>query len=461
MAKRFLQTCPLSSEGLKESLVRADTYCMNACLRTRSLAATAIAFTCAVAWCQAPAAAPPAVKHLRDTFSFTGEFRGRFEGGFGNDFATSPRDAYALTRTRLGLAFKPTPWLRLFAEAQDARAMFYKTVPGSSVVDPVDWRQGWVEIGRIEGPGLKLRVGRQDMTLGSGRLVSSGEWSNVTKTFNLARATVTQDGFKMDLFAGTAVSSDTTRMDRAKPGEHFYGAYVTLTKVMKRATFEPYVFLKTALKVKGKDGRTGNTDTVYLGGRLAGLAPGALDYSVEAVKEVGMYADDAINAFGFAGAGGWTIPGAPWRVRLNSDFAFATGDSGLADGHHQSFDYLYGPQTVSSFTGLFAWKNIRNWRAGVDLKPSKKLTAKIAFRDCWLATVKDSLYSGAGAKTVTNAKATSTHVGEGLEVQLVYSLNAKTSVGVGAGNMAPGSYLAQSKKTTGFVYPYLYLTRRL
>ena len=97
----------------------------------------------------------------------------------------------------------------------------------------------------------------------------------------------------------------------------------------------------------------------------------------------------------------------------------------------------------------------------MDLKPSKKLTAKISFRDYWLANVKDSLYNASGAKTVTNAKATSAHVGEGVDAQFAYSFDAKTSVGVGVGNLAPGSYLAQSKKTTGFIYPYLYVLRRM
>ena len=34
-------------------------------------------------------------------------------------------------------------------------------------------------------------------------------------------------------------------------------------------------------------------------------------------------------------------------------------------------------------------------------------------------------------------------------------------MGMGVGTLAPGSYLAQSKKTTDFIYPYLYLLRRL
>lgn len=139
----------------------------------------------------------------------------------------------------------------------------------------------------------------------------------------------------------------------------------------------------------------------------------------------------------------------------------ATGDSGVSDGHHQSFDYLYSPQSSYSLTQQFAWKNLKDWRAGVDFKPLRKLTARISFRDYWLANVKDSLYNCSGVKTVTNAKATSAHVGEGLDTQLVYSFDGSTSLGMGVGNLAPGSYLAQSNKTTGFIYPYLYLLRRL
>src|ERR1019366_6460502 len=236
---------PSPGRKLKGPLVPADTFYMNVCSRTQPFAAVAIAlslqFTAAVARSQTAAAvdAQPVtqdssvVKYLRDTFSFSGEFRSRLEGGFGNDFALTPRDVYVLTRTRLGLAFKPTSWLRFYGEAQDARAMFYKVPPGASVDDPFDWRQGWVEIGHAEGPGMRLRVGRQEMTLGSGRLVGSGDWTNVTKTFNVARATITQTGFKVDLLAGSVVAVDTTRMDRAKPGEHFYGTYMTLSKVLK------------------------------------------------------------------------------------------------------------------------------------------------------------------------------------------------------------------------------------
>ena len=95
----------------------------------------------------------------------------------------------------------------------------------------------------------------------------------------------------------------------------------------------------------------------------------------------------------------------------------------------------------------------------MDFAPTKKLTVNIGIRDLWLANVHDSLYNIYGTKEVTNAKATSSHVGEDIGAQFGYSFNSKTKMGLGMGYLDPGSYLIQSKKTSGYIYPYLSLQR--
>jgi Alginate export len=52
-----------------------------------------------------------------------------------------------------------------------------KVTPSNAVADPFDFRQGYVDAGALEGNGIKLRVGRQDLTFGPGRLVATGDWS--------------------------------------------------------------------------------------------------------------------------------------------------------------------------------------------------------------------------------------------------------------------------------------------
>ncbi len=129
---------------------------------------------------------------LRRTIQFTGSARVRVEAPQGSNFTLTPAEAYALTRVRLGVAFRPVKWLRLFAEAQDSRVEFYQVNPPSTLSDPFDLRQAYVEMGAIEGDGVRVRAGRQDLFIGSLRLISTGDWSNITKNFDVARGTVTE-----------------------------------------------------------------------------------------------------------------------------------------------------------------------------------------------------------------------------------------------------------------------------
>ena len=398
---------------------------------------------------------------LKRTVQFTGSARVRVEVPRGADFTVTPADAYSMTRIRLGLAFRPLKWLRFFAEGQDSRAEFYKTVPPSTLSDPFDFRQGYVEVGAIEGDGVKVRVGRQDLFIGSLRLISTGDWSNITKNFDIARGTMSKGNFKLDMIAGSAVLDDPTRLDRHKPGEHFYVAYSSWKNLIRGASIEPYVMAKTAMNVKGKDGKLGDADTIYGGLRVIGKV-GTLDYNAEAVREGGSYGNDVVQALGYVGGAGWSFPNIFGKPHVSGDFAWASGDSGRKDGHHESFDYLYGAQQpLTSLTGQVAWRNIADLRAGVDFTPLKKLTVKLDYRDYWLATVQDGLYSGVGTRTVFNTKATSTHVGEGVETQFIFTVSPKMNFGVGVGNLTPGAYLKQSGKTTGYIYPYLSFSRSL
>jgi hypothetical protein len=399
--------------------------------------------------------------YLERTITVTGSARARWEATRGSDLSLTTADSYLVTRVRLGVAFQPVPWLRFYGEAQDARALFYKVNPGAGVSDPFDLRQAYVEGGALEGNGLKLRIGRQDLVLGSSRLIGTGDWTP-TKTFDIARATLTTTQFKLDLLGGSQILADPARMDRNRPGERFYVAYSVFGRLIPGASIEPYFMAKTALNVKSKDGKLGDADTLYAGGRIVGSIRGVFEYNFEGVREAGSYSSDVVRAWGYATGGGWVISKHAWRPHLSSDYVFSTGDSGAKDGVHQSFDYLYGlQQPMNSLTGQFSWRNTRNWRAGGDFSPSKRIKVKLDYRNYWLATTMDGLYSASGTRTVFNTKATSGHVGEGIDAQVIVTITGKTVVGFGFGNLAPGSYLKQSGKTTGYTYPSLYLVRQI
>jgi hypothetical protein len=404
----------------------------------------------------------------------------------------------------LGLQFTPTPWLQFFAQAQDARVLFYKTNPSNAVSDPFDLRQAWLAVGKREGPGFYAQLGRQEMVIGSGRLLAAtdGWWTNTARTFDVARGSFSNNFFKSEIVAGSVVLADPTRMDRSKPGDHVYGDYNAFTHLLPGASIEPYFIAHTTLGVASKEGQVGEMDTLAAGGRVIGKLGGSVDYSFEAIHEFGSYANDRLDADGLVAGGGWFITHSDWAPRWSADYAYASGDDGKKDDSRETFDNMYGyNQPMNSLTGLFGWKNIKDLRTrskthrnllkprsgglrgrrrlgacptwfsslfvgrrpiltGVEFSPLHRLKIKLDGRDFWLASTADGLYNAAGTRTVDDTKATNAHGGESIEMLSTVSVTRSTTVGFGVGNLFSGAYLQQAHKGATFTYPIIYLFQK-
>ena len=96
----------------------------------------------------------------------------------------------------------------------------------------------------------------------------------------------------------------------------------------------------------------------------------------------------------------------------------------------------------------------------MDVSPTKKLKVQIDFRDFWLVNLQDGLYNSGGTRTVFNTKASNSHVGEEIDAQAIVTLSKTTTLAVGVGSVFPGAYLEQSGKTSGFLYPFVWLSRK-
>jgi hypothetical protein len=415
---------------------------------------------------QAPGASstdqPDERGYFARTIKFSVSIRERWEATDG-PFSVTPASSYLLSQERLGLQFTPAPWLQVFAQAQDARVLFYKTNPANGVSDPFDLRQAWLAVGKREGPGFSAQLGRQEMVIGSGRLLAAtdGWWANTARTFDVARGSFSNNFFKSEIVAGAVVLADPTRLDRSKPGDHVYGDYNAFAHLLPGASIEPYFIAHTTLGVASKEGKVGEMDTLAAGGRVIGKLGGSVEYSFEAIHEFGSYSNDRLDADGLVAGGGWTITHSGWAPRWSADYAYASGDDGKKDDSRETFDNMYGyNQPLNSLTGLFGWKNIKDLRTGVEFSPLRRLKVKLDGRDFWLASTADGLYNAAGARTVYDTKATNAHVGESIEMLSTVRVTSSTAVGFGVGNLFSGAYLQQAHKGATFTYPIIYLSQK-
>jgi hypothetical protein len=387
-----------------------------------------------------------------------GQIRGRFEGPSGTSLTANRADDYYLSRIRLDLGLKATPWLKFFAEAQDSRAGGYNTAPApATLYNPIDLRQGYVELGFEGARSVRFRAGRQELAFGGERLIGPADWG-ISRTFDALDLTVSAGRAKVDLIAGSAVTIDPSRFDRHKSGEHVYGAYGAIRRVLPGMNIEPYVLFKQTLHIKSESGLAGDALVVSPGARVFGTAPGRLDYTLEVVGQRGSYSADTIRALGESFAAGWTVWRALFLPRVSVEYNYASGDPATKDGGRNTFDQFY--PSNHGYYGMidqFGWKNMKNTRAGLDFVLFKKLKLRTDFNEFYLASTQDGLYNSAGTSIILNRKATSGHIGSEINGVGLFQYSKVWRFGAGYGHLLAAEFLKQAKAPFGYTYPYVML----
>ena len=385
-----------------------------------------------------------------------GQIRGRFEGPSGTSLVNNAQQDYYASRLRIDLGIRPFSWLRFFAEGQDARVGGYSISPApNTLYNPLDLRQGYVEL-HFEGQvDVVFRAGRQQLAFGGERLIGPADWG-ISRTFDALDLTLSRGRAKVDLIAGSSVLIDPTRFDRHKPGEHLYGAYGSIAGVLPGMKIEPYLLFKQTLNVKSELGVTGDALVISPGARATGTTRGRFDYTAEVVVQRGSYSSDRVAALGQSYVAGWTIADSRFKPRVSVEYNYASGDPSPKNGTRDTFDQFYPSNHL--YYGMidqFGWKNLKNARAGFDFAATKKLKIRSDFNEFYLATIQDGLYNSSGTSVVLNRGATSAHIGSESNTVGLYQLSKIWKCGAGFGHLFAGQYLKEAKAGFGYTYPYV------
>ncbi|MCS7316456.1 MAG: alginate export family protein [Bryobacterales bacterium] len=399
---------------------------------------------------------PPSVRSLPSWLKLGAELRGRAEWWAGIGHEPGANDACYLHRLRLRAAVEPAAWLGIFLEAQDARALGLSRRAQAGVVNTLDLRLGYLELGRMDRDPLAVRLGRQELRFGAERLVGTAGWGNVTRTFDAVRVAIRGGGLQTDVFAAAVVHTVHGRFDRPRLQGGLYGVWLSSGRVLREATLEPYLFWKTAPGVRGERGDMGDMDLWTAGIRASGRwRGGRLDYELETAVQWGSAGSDAVRAW----AGHWmaAVPltsGSPSRLLV--EYSFASGDRDRGDGRRGTFDQLY--PSNHPFYGIadrIGWRNIHDVSGGLEWRPDRRWRLRLECHSFWLADRRDALYTEAGVEFVRNPQATSSRVGWELDFQAEWQYSEHLRLGVGWARFFSGPFLKQSTPGGPFSYPYL------
>jgi hypothetical protein len=273
-------------------------------------------------------------------------------------------------------------------------------------------QQGFIDFVGYDRPGSRLtvRLGRQEVPLGSGRLVSIRDASSVRLTFDATK--VIWDGGgrgSLEVFAGRPVDPKPGVFESGTSHREWlwYADWSRRGGGERRPNAELFYIgheMKGAVYGRG----TANETRHNLGARIWGrLAPG--DYSLQASYQLGSFGSADIRAWGVATDTGYTLASSPGRPRFAVRANMASGDR-AEPGTLRSFNAPYPALNYFSEAAIFAPSNAYDLHPYVEARPVKQLSAAVGVDFLWRFERTDAIYRAGGGLLVRPGVSTASFV---------------------------------------------------
>ena len=333
--------------------------------------------------------------------TFGGEVREKFElldqPGFGLRLLGPPdQTGYLLQRYLLSSDFHLGSRFRFFSELQSGLEDGRNGGPRPTDLDRLDLHQAfldWRVVGN-ESHGITLRIGRQEIAFGTGRLIAPAEGLNLRRSMDGGRINVKKG--RVD-FNATAL-----RLVAAKPGifdnvpdhtQTFWGAGFIVPRPFPKIANIGVYYLgfdnKRSFFAKGIGREIRETFGAHIWKHT-----GPWDYDDEGLFQTGSFRGAPIRAWALSEDGGYTFSRLPLHPRLGLRADATSGDQGPTHHALGSFDPLFSAVPVwSGPSALLGGTNLVDLTPSVRLKITPALGLTLESSTFWRESRFDSAYT--------------------------------------------------------------------
>ena len=373
-------------------------------------------------------------------YEFGAELRARAETRNGGGENPAKQDAFGTTRLRLDATMRPTRQVRIFVQAQDSRVQgLARGRNDRALKDPIDLREGYVALGREDGP-LTFFVGRRELAFIDQRIIGIRNWSNISPAWDGSQLVLRRGKESVNLLAVTQVDiSD--GFDPPSRTRWVYGAVGTIGTGLGSHEIEPFYFTsRRPVNLASNLGGVLRT----AGSRVSGSLAETWDYQVILAGQGGRVRNQRQAAWMGVWALGKTLEQLRLRPKLGVEWSYASGDSDPHDERIGTFDTLFpAPHRIYGEQDIVGLRNLRALKTGVELHPLRTWQVNVDFLDFRLASRYDGLYQ---TNFVARAHApldgaSSSHIGSELDFVLRYAPVPKVEVRFGVSRFMAGQFV--------------------
>jgi hypothetical protein len=353
------------------------------------------------------------------------------------------QDFFFNQRIRLGVAIKPVDFMSAFIQFQDVRTFGTNSLveDGSNAARI---HQAYIT-GLIPG-GLALKIGRQEWSFGSERIIGNDDWNQMGQAF---------DGLDLtwrykDYIVADALFALLDERAAADGDDKFLGGLYLTTPILDPMAIDLYYLYHHDPRIGAKR----NFST--LGGRIGGRLPWhkALLFDLEATVQFGTVSEGdpgdqlSVENSHLAAAYhimlGYEIP-VLTAPTIKAFFLSASGDPNRspvdpANDEHTAYLPLFPSRHVMlGRMDTFAQSNI--WSAGAELSLTPYQGVRVELQYHFLSLVDEygDIPGGHGMVTQNRIYPSAKDIGNEIDISAVWDVNANFALGGGYSVLLPGA----------------------
>ena len=311
------------------------------------------------------------------------------------------------------------------------------------------------EAGESNPPNtLTVRVGRQLLNYGSGRLISTRDGDNTQRTFDATRLIWQSKKWRVDGFIAKPVNPKQHFFDdRANSAQTFWGIYAT--RALSLGPLSPQN--KVDVYYLGLDRKNFRyRQSLPAGEREVRQTVGArffnvgqvFDYDAEIIGQFGRVGTSArrgaIRAFSFHAEAGYTLREVRFSPRIGFGGGIGSGDRNPSDRNLQTFSPLFPKGRFFGEIGQNGAPNYRAVHPSLTFKFPPRITVEFDLYFFWRDSINDGLYSVGGTLLRSGAGSRARYIGAQPGVEANWQVSRHWSALFSYGHFAAGRFLRES-----------------
>ncbi len=381
--------------------------------------------------------------------SFGGEFRPRFENYTNQKWIADEDNEFYSQRMalhanlQLGTSFRT--FLELYHGYTDHKKVFAE-------YEDIDWHQRFIEYtSQIEANhNIKYRIGRQEIALGSARLVGIREGPNIRRSFDSIRVIQELADTKIEYFYGKEVRpefgpfdnrSNWSDSDASNP--KLMGIYSQFVIPGDFGKNELYLLSFKVNQSQFNDVQ-GDEERHTIGLRRFGNIGENFTYNSEIMYQFGDHAGNDIKAFNFETDWHYHFRQYGWKPALGLKLEWSTGDDEPADGEVNTFNPMFVNPAYYGLAKTVTPTNIISIHPSITVHPSENLQLYLEWASFERESRNDGLYRVTRFLSREASLGASKDVGEQIGFTLAYQFNRYWSFDFEASYFKAGKFLKES-----------------